>query len=57
MKKYKVWGTVDSHSFNMIIEADCFEWTRAGAYCFQNTETGKMWCFPINRTLVETIVE
>lgn len=57
MKKYKVWGQIGSHSFEMVIEADGFEWSRAGVYCFRNTETGAIWCYPINRTVVELIKE
>lgn len=57
MKKYKVWGQIGSHSFDMVIEANNFIYSQAGVYSFYNNETSQSWYFPINRTVVETIVE
>ena len=55
MKKYKIWGQVGTHSFEYEIEADNFIYTHAGVYVFVNSVTNKKWCFPITRTVVETI--
>lgn len=57
MKKYKVWGQIGTHSFDYTIEADYFNYSQAGMYIFDNSETNQKWHFPINRTVVETIVE
>jgi hypothetical protein len=57
MKKYKVWGQIGTHSFDYTIEADHFTYSQAGVYRFMNSETNQEWFYPINRTVVKTIIE
>lgn len=57
MKKYKVWGQIGTHSFDHTIEADFFSYSQAGVYHFINKETNQEWFYPINRTVVQAIVE
>jgi hypothetical protein len=57
MKKYRVWGQIGTHSFDYTIEANHFNYSQAGMYIFDNSETNQKWHFPINRTVVQAIVE
>lgn len=57
MKKYRVWGQIGTHSFDYTIEANHFNYSQAGMYIFDNSETNQKWYFPINRTVVQAIVE
>ena len=55
MKKYKVYSKAGGYNFDKIIECDQFSYSTAGAYHFNNTETGQEWWFPILHTVVERL--
>lgn len=57
MKKYNVWGQIGSTQIDREIEADFFSWDKAGFYILKNSQTGEEWYFPVNKIVIERIIE
>ena len=57
MKKYNVWGQIGSTQIDREIEADFFSWDKAGFYILKNSQTGEECYFPVNKIVIERIIE
>jgi hypothetical protein len=57
MKKYNVWGQIGSTQIDREIEADYFSCGEGGFYVLKNSQTKEEWYFPVNKIVIERIIE